>query len=113
MRSYPGSLAGVDNLKLPTAHAPYMAYTLIVKVDPGLQRQLNTSRTGGEHPMERQRATAAEPRRAYLPPEMELLRAVATAVLNEHINDADLCAICGSTWPCERVLLADHNLAVL
>jgi hypothetical protein len=62
--------------------------------------------------MERQRAVT-ETRRTQLPPEMKLLRAVATAVLNEHINDADLCAICGSTWPCERVLLADHNLAVL
>lgn len=31
-----------------------------------------------------------------------------TRVMNEHTNDHDLCAVCGSAWPCERVVLADH-----
>lgn len=37
------------------------------------------------------------------------LASLATRVLNEHTNDHDLCAVCGSAWPCERVVLADHN----
>jgi hypothetical protein len=44
-------------------------------------------------------------------PEIERLRATATRLLGEHVNDAGLCAVCGSSWPCERVLLADTNLA--
>ncbi|MDQ3405640.1 MAG: hypothetical protein M3548_19985 [Actinomycetota bacterium] len=39
--------------------------------------------------------------------------ALATRVLGERTNDCDLCTVCGSAWPCERVVLADHNLAVL
>ena len=49
----------------------------------------------------------------YFPPELERLCGTATLVLNEHVNDAGLCAVCGSAWPCERVQLAEHNLAVL
>jgi hypothetical protein len=37
---------------------------------------------------------------------------LATIVMNEHTNDRDLCAVCGSAWPCERVVLAEHNLAI-
>jgi hypothetical protein len=36
---------------------------------------------------------------------------VATRVMYEHTNDCDLCAVCGCAWPCERVVLAEHNLA--
>jgi hypothetical protein len=61
--------------------------------------------------MECQGATVAIPRAAHFPP--ELVCSIATTVLNEHVNDANLRAICGSAWPCERVLLADHNLTVL
>jgi hypothetical protein len=28
------------------------------------------------------------------------------AVLNEHADDAGLCAVCGSAWPCDNTLLA-------
>lgn len=45
--------------------------------------------------------------------ELERLRGLATVVLNEHHHDQGLCVICGSAWPCERVQLAEHNLAVL
>ena len=43
---------------------------------------------------------------------LEALFALATQVLNEHVNDHDLCAVCGSAFPCERAVLADHNLAL-
>lgn len=36
---------------------------------------------------------------------------LATRVMNEHVNDRDLCAVCGCAWPCARVVLAEHNLA--
>jgi hypothetical protein len=45
--------------------------------------------------------------------EIEQLIALATRVLNEHTNDHDLCAVCGSAFPCERAVLAEHNLSVL
>jgi hypothetical protein len=38
------------------------------------------------------------------------LHRLATVVLGQHQNDHDLCAVCGCAWPCERVLLAEHNL---
>jgi hypothetical protein len=41
------------------------------------------------------------------------LASLATTVLREHIDDGGLCAMCGSAWPCERAVLAEHNLAVL
>jgi hypothetical protein len=43
--------------------------------------------------------------------DVDKLRAHATRILNEHQDDRGLCAICGSAWPCESVVLADHNLA--
>lgn len=47
-----------------------------------------------------------------VPPELEAMIALATQALNDHIDDAGLCAVCGSAWPCERAVLAEHNLAV-
>jgi hypothetical protein len=41
------------------------------------------------------------------------LSLLATTVLGEHTNNAGLCAVCGSAWPCERAVTATHNLAVL
>ncbi len=38
------------------------------------------------------------------------LSRLATVVMNEHSDDNGLCVICGSAWPCERVVLAEHNL---
>lgn len=35
----------------------------------------------------------------------------AVTVLNEHINDTGLCAVCERVWLCERVVLVDHNVA--
>lgn len=45
--------------------------------------------------------------------DFDRLLQLASAVLNEHVNDTGLCAACGSTFPCGRALLAEHNLAVL
>lgn len=41
------------------------------------------------------------------------LASLAVRVLNEHINQAGRCAVCGSAWPCEQASLAEHNLAAL
>lgn len=48
-----------------------------------------------------------------LPVVLELMGALATSVLGEHTNEAGLCVVCGSAWPCERVVLAEHNLAMI
>ena len=49
-----------------------------------------------------------------LPVVLELMRALAPpSVLGEHTDETGLCAVCGSAWPYERVVLATHNLAVL
>jgi hypothetical protein len=46
--------------------------------------------------------------------EIEHLAHVASAVLNTHTNDHGRCATCvGVAFPCDRALLAEHNLAVL
>ncbi len=34
------------------------------------------------------------------PLELKFPCGIATAVLNEHVNSADMCATCGSAWPC-------------
>ena len=44
--------------------------------------------------------------------EVDALHQLATVVLNEHTNDHGLCAVCGSAFPCERAVLAEHNLAL-
>lgn len=44
--------------------------------------------------------------------EVEALYQLAAAVLNEHTNANDLCAVCGCAFPCERAVLAEHNLAL-
>ncbi|MDQ3762559.1 MAG: hypothetical protein M3460_13080 [Actinomycetota bacterium] len=46
-----------------------------------------------------------------VPPELEALISLAAGALNTHTNDADLCAVCGCAWPCERAVLAEHNLS--
>jgi hypothetical protein len=45
--------------------------------------------------------------------EFAALISLATRTLNTHINDADLCAMCARAWPCERAVLAEHNLEAL
>ena len=58
---------------------------------------------------------ATEPIPVLDPPPvvLELMRALAIGVLSEHTDETGLCAVCGSAWPYERVVLATHNLAVL
>ncbi len=48
--------------------------------------------------------------REHLTPEFEALRALATRVINQHVDDHGLCAVCGCAFPCERAVLAEHNL---
>ena len=48
-----------------------------------------------------------------LMPELAALLATATHEINQHTNDHGRCAGCGSVFPCDRALLAEHNLAVL
>ncbi len=45
------------------------------------------------------------------PPEVLQLLKLAARVINEHVNDRGLCAVCGSAWPCEQAVVAEHNLA--
>lgn len=49
----------------------------------------------------------------HLSPELVRLSATAIDVLDTHISDEGCCVVCRSVWPCERVQLADHNLAAL
>jgi len=44
---------------------------------------------------------------------LTVLATLGASVLNEHIDQTGLCAVCESAWPCERALLAEHNLAAL
>jgi len=44
---------------------------------------------------------------------LEVVPSPAATVLNEHTNQACLCAVGGFAWPCEPIVLADHNLATL
>lgn len=44
--------------------------------------------------------------------EVDALHQLATVVLNEHRSDDGLCAVCGCAFPCERAVLAEHNLAL-
>lgn len=46
-------------------------------------------------------------------PALDRLTEVALAVFAEHLNCSECCVVCGTGWPCEQVVLADHNLAVL
>lgn len=45
--------------------------------------------------------------------QFDALIITAIEALNTHTNDRDLHAVCGCAWPCERVVLAEHNLAAL
>jgi len=47
----------------------------------------------------------------YFLPKFGQLLSTAASVINEHVDDQGLCAICGSAWPCERAVVAEHNLA--
>jgi hypothetical protein len=59
------------------------------------------------------KATQTIPVLDPLPVVLELMEALATSVLNEHIDETGLRVVCGSAWPCERVVLPEHNLAVI
>ena len=56
---------------------------------------------------------APEPVSTPVLEDLGALSSLAVAVLNEHTNQAGLCAVCGSAWPCEQASLAEHNLAAL
>lgn len=46
-------------------------------------------------------------------PVLDRLGELAVEVFAHHLNSAEYCVICGTGWPCQQVVLADHNLAVL
>jgi hypothetical protein len=48
-----------------------------------------------------------------LPSELAQLCRTAASILDSHVDDHGLCAVCESAWPCERAVLAEHNLAGL
>ncbi len=45
--------------------------------------------------------------------ELEHLAQLASVVLNEHVSEDGLCAVCGCAFPCELAVLAEHNVALL
>ena len=45
--------------------------------------------------------------------ELTHLAQLAAAVLNEHVNDSGRCAVCGSAFPCQSAVLAEHNMALV
>lgn len=63
--------------------------------------------------MTRQYATAAISLHDPLPVTLKRMATLAASVLGEHTDDADLSAMSASAWPCERVVLTAHNLAVI
>nr|MBA3338380.1 hypothetical protein [Geodermatophilaceae bacterium] len=60
-----------------------------------------------------QASTRSGPVRDHPTPELQALRALATRAVNDHVDDLGLCAVCGSAFPCERAVLAEHNLDLL
>ena len=44
---------------------------------------------------------------------LEALLALAAQVITEHTSDEGSCTVCGVAFPCERAVLAEHNLALL
>ena len=62
--------------------------------------------------MDYQQADVSAPGTDACQPQMARLRTVAVGVLNSHVNDHGRCAVCGAEWPCDRVVLAEHNLAI-
>jgi len=47
------------------------------------------------------------------PPDLIHLTATAAEVLDTHLSVDGCCRICGTSWPCQRTQLAEHNLAAL
>jgi hypothetical protein len=44
---------------------------------------------------------------------LAVLGTLGASVLNEHTDQAGMCAVCKSAWPCKCALLAEHNLGAL
>ncbi len=47
----------------------------------------------------------------HLPASLEASSSLTVRVLNTHTDHTGLCVVCGCAWPCERAVLAEHNLA--
>jgi hypothetical protein len=52
---------------------------------------------------------AATPAAEELLAGLEALSSLTGRVLDAHTDAAGLCVVCGASWPCELILLADHN----
>jgi hypothetical protein len=48
--------------------------------------------------------------REVAPVDLAGLRAIATAIINLHINDRGECAACGCAFPCAAARVAESNL---
>lgn len=59
-------------------------------------------------------ATAERADRSACDDGIEHLAHLATAVLNEHVNEGGQCAAClEASFPCDSAVLAEHNMALL
>lgn len=61
-----------------------------------------------EHAMHTDKGSATTAGTDFIPAELDLLNSPVTIVLGDHTDDAGLCAVCGSAWPCDRVQLFDY-----
>jgi hypothetical protein len=60
-----------------------------------------------------QSATMAGGPDSYLPSSLAIWLKTAKREIDRHINDRGLCSVCGSSFPCERAVLADLALSAL
>lgn len=63
--------------------------------------------------MTRQNTTATISVGDPLPVTLKRMATIAASVLGEHTDDSGVCVICEVAWPCEPVVLAASNLAVI
>ena len=50
---------------------------------------------------------------SFLPPGLLQLLGTAQRVIDQHVNDHDRCAACGSGWPCQHAELAAFALGAV
>ena len=63
--------------------------------------------------MTSQKATDGHPESTPLPAVFKLMGERATAALNTYTAEAGMGIVCQSAWPCEYVVVATHNFAVI
>lgn len=63
--------------------------------------------------MERSDAGITGAETQHFPLALVRLGVRAAQEIRSHTSKDRLCAVCGTTWPCERAELAEHNLALM